>query len=238
MRRVRAGARHRYCGCHGRHPGRHPLGTSERHRLRVHGRPPENRTRVACAPDGALRADRDIRTRGRSAQRHRDDGDRTAAGFGPSHHLRAGARRRPRCGRGRLDVGSYEENDGRGKDRPVLVIGRQSADRVYAVRLTSKAHDRDRDFLPIGTGMGRSGAALVGRHRAAVLRASEGHAPRGIRARPEAVRDRRAGSQRALRLVRGGVGAAAGVAGHPSADALCGARMMIAAPRSATPDPT
>ena len=46
----------------------------------------------------------------------------------------------------------YEENDGRGKDRPVLVIGRQSADRVFAVRLTSKAHDGDRDFLPIGSG--------------------------------------------------------------------------------------
>ncbi|WP_337004828.1 MULTISPECIES: type II toxin-antitoxin system PemK/MazF family toxin [unclassified Microbacterium] len=46
----------------------------------------------------------------------------------------------------------YEENDGRGKDRPVLVIGRQSADRVYAVRLTSKAHDADRDYLPIGSG--------------------------------------------------------------------------------------
>ncbi|HWU27678.1 MAG TPA: type II toxin-antitoxin system PemK/MazF family toxin [Microbacterium sp.] len=46
----------------------------------------------------------------------------------------------------------YEENDGRGKDRPVLVIGRQSADRVYAVRMTSKAHDRDRDFLSIGSG--------------------------------------------------------------------------------------
>nr|WP_144797040.1 type II toxin-antitoxin system PemK/MazF family toxin [Microbacterium ginsengiterrae] len=46
----------------------------------------------------------------------------------------------------------YEENDGRGKDRPVLVIGRQSADRVYAVRMTSKAHERDRDYLPIGTG--------------------------------------------------------------------------------------
>ncbi len=44
------------------------------------------------------------------------------------------------------------ENDGRGKDRPVLVIGRQSADRVYAVRLTSKAHEGDRDFLPIGAG--------------------------------------------------------------------------------------
>ncbi len=46
----------------------------------------------------------------------------------------------------------YAENDGRGKDRPVLVIGRQSADRVFAVRLTSKSHDGDRDFLPIGPG--------------------------------------------------------------------------------------
>ena len=46
----------------------------------------------------------------------------------------------------------YAENDGRGKDRPVLVIARQSDDRVYAVRLTSKAHDGDRDFLPLGTG--------------------------------------------------------------------------------------
>ena len=46
----------------------------------------------------------------------------------------------------------YEEGDGRGKDRPVLVIGRQSANRVYAVRMTSKAHAGDRDFLPIGSG--------------------------------------------------------------------------------------
>lgn len=46
----------------------------------------------------------------------------------------------------------YAENDGRGKDRPVLVIGRQDEERVYAVRLTSKAHDGDRDFLPIGRG--------------------------------------------------------------------------------------
>ncbi|BDZ38221.1 mRNA interferase PemK [Microbacterium suwonense] len=46
----------------------------------------------------------------------------------------------------------YEENDGRGKDRPVLVIGRQSSDRVYAVRMTSKPHDGDRDYLPIGSG--------------------------------------------------------------------------------------
>lgn len=46
----------------------------------------------------------------------------------------------------------YEENDGRGKDRPVLVIGRQSADRVYAVRMTSKPHGGDRDFIGIGSG--------------------------------------------------------------------------------------
>lgn len=46
----------------------------------------------------------------------------------------------------------YEENDGRGKDRPVLVVGRESTERVYAVRMTSKAHDGDRDYLPIGAG--------------------------------------------------------------------------------------
>ncbi|MFG6445642.1 type II toxin-antitoxin system PemK/MazF family toxin [Microbacterium sp. P07] len=46
----------------------------------------------------------------------------------------------------------YAENDGRGKDRPVLVIARQSTDRVYALRLTSTAHDRDSDFVAIGTG--------------------------------------------------------------------------------------
>ena len=46
----------------------------------------------------------------------------------------------------------YAERDGRGKDRPVLVIGRHSADSVYAVRLTSKSHEGDRDFLALGTG--------------------------------------------------------------------------------------
>jgi hypothetical protein len=46
----------------------------------------------------------------------------------------------------------YAENDGRGKDRPVLVVSRQDAERVFAVRLTSKSHDGDRDFLSIGSG--------------------------------------------------------------------------------------
>lgn len=46
----------------------------------------------------------------------------------------------------------YEERDGRGKDRPVLVIGRAGDAHVYVVRLTSKSHDGDRDFLSIGSG--------------------------------------------------------------------------------------
>lgn len=46
----------------------------------------------------------------------------------------------------------YEERDGRGKDRPVLVIGRLDVDRVYAVRLTSKPHEGDLDYLAIGSG--------------------------------------------------------------------------------------
>jgi hypothetical protein len=46
----------------------------------------------------------------------------------------------------------YAERDGRGKDRPVLVIGRQDDERVFAVRLTSKSHEGDRDFLAIGAG--------------------------------------------------------------------------------------
>jgi hypothetical protein len=46
----------------------------------------------------------------------------------------------------------YEEGDGRGKDRPVLVIGAHTADRVYAIKLTSRSHDGDREFLPLGSG--------------------------------------------------------------------------------------
>ncbi|KHK97358.1 PemK domain-containing protein [Microbacterium mangrovi] len=46
----------------------------------------------------------------------------------------------------------YAENDGRGKDRPVLVIGRRDATSVYAVKLTSKPKDGNRDYIPLGTG--------------------------------------------------------------------------------------
>jgi hypothetical protein len=46
----------------------------------------------------------------------------------------------------------YEENDGRGKDRPVLVVAREKAGTLLAVRLSSKRHDADREWIAIGAG--------------------------------------------------------------------------------------
>lgn len=46
----------------------------------------------------------------------------------------------------------YAEGDGRGKDRPVLVIGRRDSAHVYAVRLTSHAHPNDSDYFALGAG--------------------------------------------------------------------------------------
>ncbi len=46
----------------------------------------------------------------------------------------------------------FEENDGRGKDRPVLVVAVESAGTFLAVQLTSKDHDGKGDFVSIGTG--------------------------------------------------------------------------------------
>ncbi|GAA3230122.1 type II toxin-antitoxin system PemK/MazF family toxin [Pseudonocardia petroleophila] len=46
----------------------------------------------------------------------------------------------------------FEENDGRGKDRPLLVVGRQEGDLVGL--MLSSQHDRadDRDWVSIGSG--------------------------------------------------------------------------------------
>ena len=67
---------------------------------------------------------------------------------------------------GRPDAGEvvwawvpYEENDGRGKDRPVLLVGRRG-ERWLGLMLTSKDHDRDaaeearsgRIWMDVGTG--------------------------------------------------------------------------------------
>lgn len=46
----------------------------------------------------------------------------------------------------------FEENDGRGKDRPVLVIARLGGGEVLAIQLTSKSHGGESDFLPLGAG--------------------------------------------------------------------------------------
>jgi len=45
----------------------------------------------------------------------------------------------------------YEEHDGRGKDRPVLIVARERSGTVLAVQLTSKRHDA-RDWVDVGTG--------------------------------------------------------------------------------------
>ncbi|MEU6944504.1 type II toxin-antitoxin system PemK/MazF family toxin [Streptomyces sp. NPDC046316] len=46
----------------------------------------------------------------------------------------------------------FEENDGRGKDRPVLVVAREAAGTLLAVQLSSKRHDDDREWVGIGVG--------------------------------------------------------------------------------------
>ena len=46
----------------------------------------------------------------------------------------------------------YEENDGRGKDRPVLIVAREPAGSVLAVQLTSRQHGGQREWLPLGSG--------------------------------------------------------------------------------------
>ncbi|HTK61755.1 MAG TPA: type II toxin-antitoxin system PemK/MazF family toxin [Pseudonocardia sp.] len=47
----------------------------------------------------------------------------------------------------------FEEHDGRGKDRPLLVVGRDGDGGLLGLMLSSQ-HDRsdDRDWLPIGSG--------------------------------------------------------------------------------------
>jgi hypothetical protein len=78
----------------------------------------------------------------------------------------------------------FEEADGRGKDRPVLIIGR-TGELLLGLMLTSKDHDRDarreaaagRHWLDVGTG----GWDREGRR-------SEARLDRVLRLRPSAVR--------------------------------------------------
>ncbi len=95
----------------------------------------------------------------------------------------------------------YEENDGRGKDRPVLVVARERAGTLLAVQLTSKDRRGDNDFVAIGTGPWdreeRPSWVAVDR----VLRVHEdGDAARGVRAGPGPLQPGGAAAARAVRL--------------------------------------
>ncbi|WP_104475317.1 type II toxin-antitoxin system PemK/MazF family toxin [Microterricola pindariensis] len=46
----------------------------------------------------------------------------------------------------------YQEHDGRGKDRPVLIVAGGRGGALLAVQLTSKGHDGDPDQLALGSG--------------------------------------------------------------------------------------
>ncbi|MFI6122739.1 type II toxin-antitoxin system PemK/MazF family toxin [Streptomyces sp. NPDC051064] len=46
----------------------------------------------------------------------------------------------------------FEENDGRGKDRPVLVVAREERGTLLAVQLSSKQHDGDHEWVSLGAG--------------------------------------------------------------------------------------
>ena len=46
----------------------------------------------------------------------------------------------------------FEERDGRGKDRPVLVVAAERNGTYLAVQLTSKPHQGNAEFVPIGSG--------------------------------------------------------------------------------------
>ncbi|MFF1464813.1 type II toxin-antitoxin system PemK/MazF family toxin [Streptomyces sp. NPDC058330] len=46
----------------------------------------------------------------------------------------------------------FEENDGRGKDRPVLVVAREATGTVLAVQLSSKRHDQEHEWVSLGAG--------------------------------------------------------------------------------------
>jgi hypothetical protein len=46
----------------------------------------------------------------------------------------------------------YEESDGRGKDRPVLIVAREDQGTLLGVQLTSRERDGQPEWLPLGAG--------------------------------------------------------------------------------------
>ena len=144
-------------------------------------------------------------------------------GVPPGRRTRRGAR--PRAD-GRPDPGEvvwawvpYDENDGRGKDRPVLVIGRRG-DRLLGLMLSSQDHDKDAEdearhgrlWTDIGSGAwdgaaGRARSGWIGcwcstrPPSAGRARRSTGCASTGSSARPDGSR----AGERSVRRVAGGL---------------------------------
>jgi hypothetical protein len=83
----------------------------------------------------------------------------TAATTGPDVEYRPRADGRPDPGEIVWAWVPYDEGDGRGKDRPVLIIGRRAGN-LLGLQLSSRDHDRDaadearygRVWIDIGTG--------------------------------------------------------------------------------------
>lgn len=46
----------------------------------------------------------------------------------------------------------YEEDDGRGKDRPVLIVAREPRGTLLGVQLSSRERDGDPGWVPLGAG--------------------------------------------------------------------------------------
>ncbi len=100
----------------------------------------------------------------------------------------------------------YEEADGRGKDRPVVVVARLASDAVLAVQLSSRDHDDDRGWVGIGAGDwdGAHRESWVDLERLLLVR------PAGMRREaatlePRALRSRRRGPGAAVPMVAPGV---------------------------------
>ncbi len=112
------------------------------------------RVRRVVGPGGRLGAGR-----GSSMRRPGPDANATATSGSPDVEYGPHADGRPDPGEVVWAWVPYDEDDGRGKDRPVLVIGRRGDD-LLGLMLTSKDHDRDavdesrhgRIWTDIGTG--------------------------------------------------------------------------------------
>ena len=98
---------------------------------------------------------------------------------------------------------AYEDDPSQGKDRPVLLVGRDGAE-LLCLQLTSKDHDRDaedearygRYWMDVGTGdWDRERRAQRGPAGPAAAAARGRGAPRGCRDGPGDVRHRRRGGQ-------------------------------------------